>query len=139
MGFGGFYTDLLFAEGAFLHSNREPLRKLSWQREISSLFLKTKISSLFQISSLLQQKDECNFQFSNTVEYKEHWLGRSEKIQTDKYIIMIMTMKMIVIMVMNTFARELPLHSSPPDIVRQMLGEKAEASMPYFFHVISQY
>ena len=46
----------LFAEGAFLHSNREPLRKLSWQREISSLFLKTKISSLFQISSLLQQK-----------------------------------------------------------------------------------
>ena len=78
MGFGGFYTDLLFAEGAFLHSNREPLRKLSWQREISSLF---------QISSLLQQKDECNFQFSNTVEYKEHWMGRSEKIQTDKYII----------------------------------------------------
>ena len=62
MGFGGFYTDLLFAEGAFLHSNREPLRKLSWQREISSLFLKTKISSLFQISSLLQQKDKSNFQ-----------------------------------------------------------------------------
>ena len=60
-------------------------------------------------------------------------MGRSEKIPTDKYIIMIMTMKMIVIMVMNTFAREPPLHSSPPDIVRQMLGEKAEASMPYFF------
>ena len=60
MGFGGFYTDLLFAEGAFLHSNREPLRKL---REISSLFQCTDMrkESLQRLVSSKHQNTEKRF------------------------------------------------------------------------------
>ena len=47
-------------------------------------------------------------------------------------VIMAMMMMMaIVIMAMNTFARKPPLHSSHPDIVRQMVGEEAEARLFY--------
>ena len=69
--------------------------------------------------------------FFKTSKYREKILHKYFSFQQNWMFGCMMT-TMIIITVMNTFARRLPLHSSPPDIARQMLGEEAEAGSFFF-------
>ena len=124
-----------------MHRYRERVHtknSLNWQN--------TKIKYLMQILLFLAKLNVC---FENDHNFKTslHDDDHNPCFKTSKYKVDISCTEivlflaklgcmnmMIIIMVMNTFARKLPPHSSPLGIARQMLGEEAEAGLPFSFN-----